>query len=74
MSIDDDLYEQDDMFRTILITDDETVTINDIAIVTVLDDDGEQQLTQTHKASAKYIYKGTTGFSHTAWFSSCLVL
>ena len=73
VSIDDDLYEQDEMFHTILTTDDETVTItNDIAIATILDDDGElyvQQLTQTHKASAlisEYIYKGTTRFSHTA--------
>ena len=78
VSIDDDLYEQVEMFRTILTTD---VTItNDIAIATTLDDDGElcvQQLTQTHKASAlisKYIYKGTTQFSHTAGFFSCLVL
>ena len=77
----DDIYEQDEMFHTIPTTDDETITItNDIAIATILDDDGElyvQQLTQTHKPSAliyEYIYKGTTPFSHTAWFSSCLVL
>ena len=76
VSIDDVLYQKDEMFCTILTPHDETFT-NDIAIATILDDDGElyvQQLTQTHKASAlisEYIYKGTT---YTAWFSSCLLL
>ena len=76
VSIDDDLYEQDEMFRTILTTDGETVTITkNIAIDTILDDDGElyvQELTQTHRYPSTSI-RGLHDFSNTAWFSSCLI-